>query len=258
MFAHPTTFRRGLLVVCAALGASACSDSTTSGARRALTVSLTTQTQGAVADRALADITIAFGANTLVITKAQLVARRIELAPTNAATCAGTVEAGDDDAEVEDGCAEVETGPVLLDLPLDASTKTNITASVPPGTYRGLELRIAPVSSGNRRSLEFLAAHPDFKNASVRVEGTYNGKAFVFISPVDARIETLFSAPVTVDASNPNVTVAIDLTNWFSDGAGGTLDPSNSGNASRIAANIAGSFHAFEDNDHDGHDDRHR
>jgi len=258
MFDQPTTLRRGLMIACAALGASACSDSTTSSARRALTVSLTTQAQGAVADRALADITIAAGANTLVITKAQLVARRIELAPADAATCAGTAEAGDDDAHVEDGCAEVETGPALLDLPLDASTKTNITASVPPGTYRALEMRVDPVSSGNRRSLEFLAAHPDFKNASVRVEGTYNGKAFVFMSPVDARIETLFPAPITVDASNPNVTVAIDLSNWFSDGAGGTLDPSNSANASRIAANIAGSFHAFEDDDHDGHDDHHR
>ena len=260
MFAHPTTFRRGVVIACAALAASACSDAATSGARRPLTVSLTTQGQGtaAAADRVLADITVALGTNTLVITKAQVVARRIELAPADAAACAGTAEAGDDDAEVEDGCAEVETGPVLLDLPLDASTKTNITASVPPGTYRGLELRIDPVSSGNRRSVEFLTAHPDFKNASVRVEGTYNGKAFVFMSPVDARIETLFSAPVTVDASSPNVTVAIDLTNWFSDGAGGTLDPSNSTNASRISANIASSFHAFEDDDHDGHDDRHR
>jgi hypothetical protein len=259
MFAHPTTLRRAIVIACAALGASACSDASTSGARRALTVSLTTQAQaGALADRALADVTIAMGTNALVISKAQIVARRIELAPADASTCAGTAESGDDDAEVNDGCAQVETGPVLLDLPLDASTKTNITASVPPGTYRGLELRIGPVSSGNRRAVEFLTTHPDFKNASVRVEGTYNGKAFVFMSPVDARIESLFSAPVTVDASNPNVTVAIDLTNWFSDGAGGTLDPSNSANSSRISANIASSFHAFEDDDHDGHDDRHR
>ena len=258
MFAHPTTFRRGVMIACVAVAATACSDATTGGARRPFTVSLTTQAQGAVADRVLADITIALGTNTLVLTKAQVVARRIELAPADAATCAGTAEAGDDDAEVNDGCAEVETGPVLLDLPLDASTKTNITASVPPGTYRGLELRIGPVSSGNRRSVEFLTAHPDFRSASVRVEGTYNGKAFVFMSPVDARIETLFSAPITVDASSPNVTVAIDLTNWFSDGAGRTLDPSNSANASRISANIASSFHAFEDDDHDGHDDRHR
>lgn len=260
MFAPPsnTNMRRVAALLSAALVAGACSDATTSGARRAVTLSVTTQAQGAVADRALADIAISVGTSSLVITKAQVVARRIELAPANATACATTAEAGDDDAEVEDGCAEVEAGPTLLDLPLDASTKTNITASVPAGTYRGLEMRIGPISSGNQRSVEFLVAHPDFKNASVRVEGTFNGKAFVFLSPIDARIETVFSTPVTVDGSSPNVTVAIDLTNWFSDGSGGVLDPSNSANASRISANIANSFHAFEDDDHDGHDDHHR
>lgn len=263
MFGHSTiqfmSARRASALLLATLGAAACSDATTSGARRPISLSVTTQAQaGATADRALADITVALGSSSLVITKAQVVARRIELAPVSASACAATDEAGDDDAEVQDGCAEVEVGPSLLDLPLDASTKTNVTAAVPAGTYRALELRIGPISSGNRRSMEFLAAHPDFKNASVRVEGTFNGKAFVFMSPIDARIETLFSTPLTVDASSPNVTVAIDITNWFSDGNGGTLDPGNSANASRISANIASSFHAFEDDDHDGHDDHHR
>jgi len=152
----------------------------------------------------------------------------------------------------------VEVGPTLLDIPLDASTATSITASVPAGTYRGLEIRIDPISSGNRSSTAFLVAHPEFRNMSVRVEGTFNGKAFVFMAPVDTRIETMFSAPVTVDATSPNVTIAIDIANWFSDGAGGTLDPSNSSNASRISANIANSLHAFEDDDHDGHDDHNR
>lgn len=250
---------RATLILLVASGAVACSDATTAHGGRALSVSITTQAQGAVASRApLADVTVAIGGSSLVITKAQLVARRIELAPVNASSCAGVAEAGDDDGSVQDGCAEVEVGPTLLDIPLDASTKTNITTSVPAGTYRGLEIRIDPISSGNRSSTAFLAAHPEFKNMSVRVEGTFNGKAFVFMAPVDARIETLFSAPVTVDANNPNVTIAIDIANWFSDGAGGTLDPSNSSNTSRISANIASSLHAFEDDDHDGHDDHAR
>lgn len=250
---------RAAMLLLAASAAVACSDATTAHGGRGLSVSITTQAQGAVANRApLADVTVAIGANSLVITKAQLVARRIELAPVNASGCAGVAEAGDDDGSVQDGCAEVEVGPTLLDIPLDASTKTDITTSVPAGTYRGLEVRIDPISSGNRASTAFLAAHPEFKNMSVRVEGTFNGKAFVFMTPVDARIETLFSAPVTVDANNPNVTIAIDIASWFSDGTGGTLDPGNSSNASRIAANIANSFHAFEDDDHDGHDDHTR
>jgi hypothetical protein len=258
MFAHTSYPRRVAFVICAAIGANACSDAATSGARHPLTVSLTTQAQGAVADRALADITISAGTNSLVITKAQIVARRIELAPAGATACANTTEAGDDNADSNDGCAEVEVGPTLLDLPLDASTKSNITASVPAGSYRALELRVSPVTSGNQRTTQFIAAHPDLKNASVRIEGSYNGKAFVFVSAIDARIETVFASPVTVDATSPNVTIAIDLSNWFSDGSGGALDPSNSANAARISANIAGSFRAFEDDDHDGHEDHHR
>jgi hypothetical protein len=248
--------KRSALLLCIAIGASACSDATSSSAaKRPFSVSLTTQSQGAVADRVLADITIAAGTNTLVITKAQLVARRIELAPTSASGCAAMQESGDDDAEVEDGCAAVEVGPTLQDIPVNGSLQTSISASVPAGTYRALEIRIRPISSGNRSSQAFVLAHPEFKDASVRIEGTFNGKAFVFTSSIDTRIETAFSTPLTVDAANPNVTVAIDLSNWFSDGSGGTLDPSNSSNAARISANIAGSFHAFEDDDHDGHDD---
>jgi hypothetical protein len=246
------------LVVIATLMAAACSDATTSGARRPFTVSLTTQAQasGSVASRSRSDLIVAVGSHSLVITKAQLVARRIELAPADAANCATTAESGDDDSS--DGCAEVEVGPTLLDLPLDATTHTSISASVPAGSYRGLELRIGAVTSGNRNAVQFIASHPELKNASVRVEGTYDGKSFVFVSGVDTRIETVFTTPITVDASSPNVTVAIDISSWFSDGSGGTLDPGVSSNASRISANIASSFHAFEDDDHDGHDDHHR
>lgn len=258
MFDSLSSLRRSALLLCVVAGASACSDATTGGARHPLTVSITTQSQGLIADRALADITITAGTNSLVITKAQLVARRIELAPVSASGCANTEESGDDNADAEDGCAEVEVGPTLIDIPVNGTTATNITASVPAGTYRALEIRVEPIKSGNSRSLAFIAAHPEFKDVSVRVEGTFNGKAFVFTSPVDTRIETAFATPVTVDATNPNVTVAIDLSSWFSDGSSGVLDPGNASNAGRITANIAGSFRAFEDDDHDGHEDHHR
>ena len=242
---------RGSAVIALAI-AGACSDASTSSANHPLTLSVTTSVQGA-----LADVTIGAGTSSLVITKAQLLARRIELAPAGAAACAGT-ESGDDDSSGGDGCAEVETGPTLIDLPLDATTKTSISAAVPAGTYRALEMRIGPITSGNRSSSAFLVAHPEFKDVSVHIEGTYNGQAFVFTAPVNASVELAFSAPVTVDANNPNVTIAIDIASWFSDGSGGTLDPSKSANAPSIAANIARSFHAFEDDDHDGHDDHQR
>jgi hypothetical protein len=243
---------RGSAVIALAI-AGACSDASTSSANHPLTLSVTTQSQGV-----LADVTIGAGTSSLVISKAQLLARRIELAPADAAGCAGTEESSDEDSSGGDGCAEVETGPTLIDLPLDATTKTSISAAVPAGSYRALEMRIGPITSGNRSSSAFVVAHPEFKDVSVRIEGTYNGQAFVFTAPVNASVESAFSTPVTVDANNPNVTIAIDIASWFSDGSGGTLDPSNSANGPRISGNIARSFHAFEDDDHDGHDDHQR
>src|SRR5262249_16292462 len=156
-----------------------------------------------------------------------------------------------DEDEVEDACAEVEIGPALLDVPLDGSTKTSLVAMVPAGSYRAIEIRIRPATSGDKKTADFLTAHPEFKDISVRIEGTSNGKALVFTAPVDKKIEAQLSPPVTVDAGHPNVTVAIDISNWFSDGNGGVLDPSNAANAARITANIGGSVHCFEDDDHD-------
>lgn len=250
------------LTVLVLAGAAACTDATTGASRHAISLSLTTASAGALASRSPTSpvsggVSIDAGASTLALSRAELVARRIELAPASAADCAGVAEAGDDHGSSSDGCAELESGPTLLDLPLDASTKTNISAAVPAGSYRALEIRIGPVTSGNSRSAAFRAAHPELQGVSVRVEGTFNGKAFVFTSAVDARMELSFAPPVVVDAANPNVTVAIDLARWFSDGAGGTLDPGDPANAARISANITGSFRAFEDDDHDGHEDHH-
>jgi len=55
---------------------SACSDATTGGSTHPLTVSITTRAQGSLAYRSSADVVITVGASSLVISKAQLVARR--------------------------------------------------------------------------------------------------------------------------------------------------------------------------------------
>src|SRR4051794_25790534 len=66
----------------------------------------------AASSGATLDITITAGTNSLIITKAQVVVRRVKLEQTGtAATCA------DDDNSTEN-CDEVSVGPVLVDLPL--------------------------------------------------------------------------------------------------------------------------------------------
>jgi hypothetical protein len=254
-----------VVLAVATLALAACSNGTGAEGGAALSVSVTTGPQSpsnAPTARAAA----------LVLTKAQVVIRKIELEKVNSDTAC--VDDDDDEhmsggpggsnsgsgsghgEEDEDECDEVEIGPFLFDLPLDGSTKTDFTALVPEGTFREVEVKIGRVRSGNMRALTFLTQHPEFKDISLRVEGTLDGKAFVFESAVDVEIEREFEPPITIGAgSTANITVAIDVASWFSDGAGGVLDPSLAANAERIKANIRKSLRAFRDDDCDGHED---
>lgn len=244
----------------ASLGFVACSDSTAhNGAPISLSVTTRPQTPSSQQPAAVA--------STLALTKAQVVIREIELKSSEDPKCEDEVEdhsgsggsggSGEgDDAEHEEECDEANIGPFLFDLPLDGTTKTDFTPLVTPGTFREVEVKVGPVRSGNMGAVSFLTQHPEFKDLSVRVEGTLDGKAFTFTTAVDAEFEKEFNPPITIaQGSTANVTVAIDVKSWFSDGAGGTLDPTNPANAARINENIKRSLRAFRDDDCNGEED---
>lgn len=236
----------------AILAAAACSDLTGSG-RNAVSLSLSTQNSAAASiapagSRPLAaggPITVTVGTNTVVITKAQLVMDEIELQTMVGTNCSG---GGD--------CAEMKLDPMVVDLPLDGMTQLDLGALIPAGTYHELEFKVDAVESGEHASAAaFLAAHPDFQNVSVRVEGTFNGEPFVFTTNEDVDFELEFASAVDVGNGATNITVAIDLGAWFRDGSGAVVDPRDPGNSSLIVNNIKNTFHAFEDHDRDGHED---
>ena len=237
--------------------AVACADGTGAG-RTPLTLSLSTQTTAAASANRIpsADlISVSTGSNTVVVTKAQMVLDEIELKST---TTSCEAEGGDDHggADNDRECPELHLDPVLVDLPIDAITQLDLGALVPDGTYRELEFKMDAIQTGERTSAAaFLAAHPDFRNVSVRIEGTFNGQPFVFTSSEDAKLELEFDPAITVGAGSANVTVKIDVTAWFKDSFGNAIDPRQSGNAAIIMSNIKRSFHAFEDHDRDGEDD---
>lgn len=247
-------FAPAALLALAAL--SACSDSTGSGGTRPLSLSFSTAST--TSRSASADLlTVTAGADPIVITRAQIVLSRTEL-EREGATCT-TAPAGEDD---ESECPEVKLGPMLVDLPVDASTKGVLAVSLPAGTYTELETRIDAVSSesdgDNATASAFLAANPQFRGVSVRVEGTYNGQPFVYTSAVESELELEFNPPVVIDAAN-NVTVHVDLASWFRRADGTSIDPrtatAGSTNRQVVDENIKRSFHAFGDDDRDGRDD---
>lgn len=193
------------------------------------------------------DITVTNGGNTLVITKAQLVLRELELKLSTATTCAtGTSD---------DSCEEIELGPMLIDLPVTDAVTTPITAQIPAGTYHEIEFDIRRPGT-DPADQAFVAANPNFNNVSIRIEGTYNGTPFVFTSQLDQEVQIDLNPPAVITDGNNNVTIAVDIRGWFTNANGALIDPATANpgqpNASIVAEKIKASLRAFEDDDKNG------
>lgn len=190
--------------------------------------------------------------NVLVFERVQLVMREIEL-ESQALENACEVPGGDDD------CAEIEIGPLLVDLPLGTSGAVRtLAADVPAGTYDEVEFEIHKPESSDDAA--FLAAHPEFAGVSIRAEGTYNGTPFVYESHLDVEMELDLVPPLVVDgASATDLTLFVDLGTWFRGGDGNFVDPATANTGGEhegvVNENVKGSLEAFEDDDHDGSDD---
>jgi hypothetical protein len=191
------------------------------------------------------------GTNKLVITQAEVVLREIELE---------RIETDDCDSAGPGSCEEFETGPMLLDVPLNGETEVVVTIPVEPGAYDELEFEFHRVSSDDPQDAAFREAHPDLVETSIRVRGTFNGAPFTYQTDLDVEQEFDLAPPLVIaeDVASTNVTVRLDLAAWFRDGAGMLLDPQtgNQGevNEGLIKENIKQSVEAFEDRDRDGDD----
>ena len=220
--------------------------------------------------------------DTVIVRSVDLVVRRIELKPVETAACDTVGDGGEhadsaehadtgsehpdtagDNGEAErdhDGCEEIKGGPVLVSLPLgDTAVMALVSVAAPAGQYDALEFKIhAPRLP---RDSAFLAANPGFDSISIKVTGTFSHKGtrtdFTFTSALEAEQEIGISPPLVVDASGTaNVTLRFDISGWFAGPGGvGVVDPSNAANGGLINENIHRSINAFEDDNHDGHDD---
>lgn len=262
--------RTNVLSFLGLLGAAstlACADGTGPKAGRPVSISFTTSgTAGAALSRSLDPAAPTFATagspGVLTISKAQVVLARTELERVDAA-CTSDEAAGDDEHEHDD-CEELQLAPAIVDLPVGPNTTVvnAITVNIPAGSYSELKAKVRALRSTNGRgrgSAAFIAAHPEFDGVDIRVEGTFNGTPFVYTGSVSANVERHFSPPLVVGTTPLNVTVAVDLANWFKDRSGVLIDPSTAKpgtvNGTIVENNIRQSFRAFRDDDHNGHDD---
>lgn len=194
--------------------------------------------------------TLTDGTNTLIITSAQLVLRKIELERQDVASQCGT------DPEPA-GCEDFEVGPVLVDLPLTAGTDQQVAVNIPPGSYTEIKFTVHKVT-GDAVDSAFVRQHPEFLNQSIRVQGTYNGTPFTYQSDLDVDQELhLDSALVVSDTTtSTNLTIRVVLADWFRSSNGGLISPSTANvggvNEGIVKENIKNSMKAFEDANRDG------
>ncbi len=247
-----------LITIIAAVASAACNDTTgTEELRSNVSVSFSTQSAAAptptaaltLATAAMLDDTLTSGSDTLIITRAQMVLREIDLKRATSVDC---------DVEPEPAeCEEVELGPVLVDLPLVPGAARRFVVTLPAGTYMEIEFEIHKVSGDDPEDAAFRQANPDFIDKSIRVQGTFNGDAFLFESDLNVAQELrLVPALVVTEGVGTNVTVRVDLATWFRSLTGGLVHPAtgNEGGINRnlIRDNIKQSLEAFEDEDEDG------
>lgn len=181
-------------------------------------------------------------ARQVTITSAQVVISEIEVESTT-----------------EDSMDFVSEVPLVVNLNLTGTVTQISTVSVPYGTYDEIELEICKLDASDG---QVYMATPHLQNRTIFVRGYVgddSAAVFTFTSSIKLEQEQEFNPPLVIDASSPstNVVLSIDTTTWFSDGAGGYLDPRLPQNQKVIEQNIKASIKAFEDNDDDGKDDDH-
>lgn len=197
------------------------------------------------------------GTDEILITKAQVVVKNVKLKSV-AAVCANDDD-DDMDGDDEDDCPTIRVGPFLVNVPVNGTDGGRVAVPVPAGKYSAIRFDIHKVSSSDSADKVFRQENPDFREISVRLEGTYNTRPFVFMHDVNAKLDVPLTKPVEIGAAGDNVTVTIDMSTWFVKPAGGLYSPAE-GNVpgfvrAKIQNNIRAAFKAFRDKNRDGKDD---
>ena len=213
-----------------------------------------------------AGMTITRDGDVLVVTKAQLVVRNVKLKSATA-VCSDdnddekTGKSSNSSArrEDDDDCAEIRAGPFLVNVPVNGADGARVAVAVPAGTYTSIRLWLHKVTSGDAADVAFRQANPDFRDISLRLEGTFNGTPFNFVNDVNAKLTVPLTKPLVIGTGGDDVTVSIDLSTWFLRSSGGLFSPAAANTPGQVQAqvqnNIRNAFRAFKDKNKDGRED---
>jgi len=177
--------------------------------------------------------------NGIVVTRLRVVVSEVKLATSS-------------------GESELKSAPLLIDL-LQPDLETGkphevALADVDAGSYRELKFKIhKPALTDEGVSVDNGLFWMASDHASVIVDGTVDGRPFIYKSGVDAQEDV--RGTFQIGDGDHYVTLNLDPSAWFGGTGAARLDPTDGSNHSGIENNIETSFHAFQDDDHDGHED---
>lgn len=159
---------------------------------------------------------------------------------------------------IPDDSLDYKAGPFVVNLNLDGSLNEVAVSEVPSGQYDEIEFDVhKPEDNETPPDPDFKIGDSGDERFSIIIKGTYNGQDFTYRSRENMKQEIELSPPLTIDedTENINVTMRVDLSQWFVDENGNPIDPTNTNMRNEIDDSIERSFEAFEDNDEDGEED---
>jgi len=199
--------------------------------------------------------------NQLRLDRVEMIVREIELDRANGDENCAPEDRSDTD---DDECAEVESGPVLVSLPLDGEAPAVVVdTTLPTGRWDEVEFDVQKpeMESSTHNFLEGTGFPVE---TSIRVQGRYSpaggaAQDFTYTSDLNADREIEFEPPLEVTADNTNnVTFSVTVDAWFRRADSTLLNPSQVTGGSLVGLveeNIESSIEGFEDDDRDGRDD---
>lgn len=167
----------------------------------------------AVAVRSDSDgMTLISGMDTLFVRQVELVIQNLEIAPADAGDCEGTPD------EHEEECPMLAAGPMIVALPPGLATRSALTVRLPADAYSLLQFQIQ--TPDPTRDAEFLDAHPEYRQGSVRLRGLYSRRGVRARVDYWARFnerEELALEPRVVVNRNDTTTLTLqaDVAKWF-------------------------------------------
>ena len=155
---------------------------------------------------------------------------------------------------VED-IADFKIGPVVVDLNLQGAITQIGAGSIPIGIYNKFEFKVKKLDADDADPDDPQFADFAGTEKSIIIEGIHNSVGFTLSIEQDFEQETELIPPLEIasDTSATNLSLMVNVTNWLV-GSDPTelLNLTDPTIIEQIAANIAQSFEAFEDDDGDG------